>query len=171
MVEMVKGERLPIQLSGTMSGEPTFRRLIMTGQVRELGGGSISLLLDSGSRHLILFREELGFGSGQRTIFDPSRPRSSDATVDTRMVRSLSFGRSEINNIVVVALGHQKRPDVDGLVPTSLFHSIFISHQGKFVILNPSFPKAPADDVRSGLVAKPLVIPPDFAEMLPPTRR
>jgi hypothetical protein len=28
--------------------------------------------------------------------------------------------------------------DSDGLVPTSLFQSIFISHEGRFAILNPS---------------------------------
>ena len=31
--------------------------------------------------------------------------------------------------------------DSDGLIPTSLFHSVLVSHRGRFVILNPSFPK------------------------------
>jgi hypothetical protein len=72
---------------------------------------------------------------------------------------------------MVIAIAGKQRPDVDGFMPTSLFRSIFISHQGKFVILNPSFAKAPAEDVRSRLAAKPLVIPPDLAEMSPPIGR
>jgi len=41
----------------------------------------------------------------------------------------------------VVTLSRRADVDTDGVVPTSLFHSIFISHRGRFVILNPSLPK------------------------------
>jgi hypothetical protein len=140
----LRGERLPIELNGSVSvsGEPTSRRIIVTGRVGDLGDGSISLLLDSGSRHLVLFRDDLGMRVERKTFIDSSRPRSSNVTLKTITARSLSLGRSEVREITVVALGSQRRPDVDGLVPTSFFHSIFISHQGRFVILNPSFAKA-----------------------------
>jgi len=172
MVEMLRGEHLPIQLDGMMSGRQTLGRLIVTGQVKGLGDNSISLLLDSGSKEFTLFREDLGKGSEWHTFVDPSRPKSSSVTrLETRTVRSLKLGSSEISNIMVIAIAGKQRPDVDGFMPTSLFRSIFISHQGKFVILNPSFAKAPAEDVRSRLAAKPLVIPPDLAEMSPPIGR
>jgi hypothetical protein len=137
----LRGERLPIELNGAVSGESTSRRIIVKGRVGDLGDGSISLLLDSGSRHLVLFRDDLGMRVEQKTFIDSSRPRSSNVTLKTITARSLSLGRSEVREITVVALGSQRRPDADGLVPTSFFHSIFISHQGRFVILNPSFAK------------------------------
>ena len=131
MLEMVRGERLPIQLSGKMGGKPTFGRLIVTGRVGDLGLNSISLLLDSGSRHLTLFREDLGLGSARQIFLDPSKPKSSSvARLETRTVQSLKLGRSEIGNVMVIAIAGKLRQDVDGLMPTSLFRSIFISHQG-----------------------------------------
>ena len=60
-------------------------------------------------------------------------------TIDT--IRSLSLGRNSLTNLTLIAISRRAEVDTDGLVPTSLFHSIFISHEGKFVILNPSFPK------------------------------
>ncbi len=61
--------------------------------------------------------------------------------METRTIRSLDLGRSEVDDLTVIALAGHPDSDTDGLIPTSLFHSIFISHQGRFVILNPSLPK------------------------------
>jgi hypothetical protein len=140
MAETLLGEHLPIQLNGSLGGVRTFGRLIVTGQVRDLGENSMSLLLDSGTHTLALFRESLGVGSNRQTFVDPSGSRQSSITaLETRTVRNLKLGKNEITDIMVTALGAQSHMDVDGLVPTSLFHSIFISHRGRFVILNPSF--------------------------------
>jgi hypothetical protein len=63
------------------------------------------------------------------------------SSASTRTVRSLNLGSNSLTDLTVVAISRRAEVDTDGLVPTSLFHSIFISHQGKFAILNPSFPK------------------------------
>jgi hypothetical protein len=142
MAETLRGEHLPIQLNGTVQGEPTFGRLVVTGHIRDLGDNSLSLLIDSGANNLTLFRENLGAGSYQQAFVDNGFRLSSLTTIDRRTVHSLSLGKREVYDLSVIAVGGHPDPDVDGLVPTSLFHSIFISHQGRFVILNPSFPKA-----------------------------
>ena len=172
MSEMLKGERLTIQLNGMISGEPTFGRLVVTGRVGDLGTSSMSLLLDSGSRYLTLFRDDLGLGSAREIVMDSSRPPGSSKAIrlETRTVRSLMLGRTEISNILVIAVAGKQRPDVDGLMPTSLFRSIFISHQGRFVVLNPSFSRTLAADRSNGL-ARATAIPPDFTEPLPQTSR
>ena len=61
----------------------------------------------------------------------------------TRTVR-VSFGwesKSVPDLTVVTHLPHPMNTDTDGLVPTSLFKSVFISSRAGFVILNPTFPK------------------------------
>jgi hypothetical protein len=63
------------------------------------------------------------------------------SSASTRTVRSLSLGGNSLTNLTLIAISRRAEVDTDGLVPTSLFHSIFISHQGRFAILNPSFPK------------------------------
>jgi hypothetical protein len=65
MAMTLNGEHLPVQLSGTRQGKPTFGRLILTGRIHELGDNSISLLLDSGVNNLTLFREHLGSDSNR----------------------------------------------------------------------------------------------------------
>lgn len=142
LAETLAGERLPVQLSGTRQGKPTFGRLILLGRIHELGDNPISLLLDSGANNLTLFRETLGPGSNRQGFVDAGTFKSwGITTMETRTVRRLDLGRNEVNDLTVTAVAGQQGSDVDGLVPTLLFHSIFISHQGRFVILNPSLPK------------------------------
>ena len=140
MAETLKGEHLPIQLNGSLQGEPTLRRLIVAGHIRDLGDKSLSTLLDSGANNLTLFRENLGVGSKLQTFIDASSVNTSSIiTVKTQVIRRLNLGENEINDLTVIAprLLHQPNWDADGMIPTSLFHSVFISHQGRYVILNP----------------------------------
>ena len=144
IAEMLRGEHLPIQLNGSLRGEPTLRRLIVVGHIRDLGVKSLSLLLDSGVNNLTLFRENLGVGSKRQTFIDVSNGSApSILIVKTQAIRTLNLGKNEINDLTVVALACQPESDADGMIPTSLFHSIFISHQRRFVILNPFFPRQP----------------------------
>jgi hypothetical protein len=142
LAETLAGERLAVQLGGTRQGKPTFGRLILLGRIHELGDNPISLLLDSGVNNLILFRDTLGPGSNRQEEFvDAGTFKPWGITgMETKTVRRLNLGRNEVNDLTVIAVG-QEELDTDGLIPTSLFHSIFISHQGRFVILNPSLPK------------------------------
>jgi hypothetical protein len=142
MAETAVGEHLPLQLNGVLHGQPTHNRLVVSAHIPELGDSPILLLLDSGTNHPTLFRDSMGLGAAQQQsmhVGSFNQWVSSSAT--TRTVRSLSLGGNSLSDLTVVAISRRAEVDTDGLVPTSLFHSIFISHQGKFAILNPSFPK------------------------------
>jgi hypothetical protein len=142
MAETAIGEHLPLELNGMYHGQPTHNRLVVSGHIQELGDKPMSLLLDSGANDLTLFRDKLGTGANQQA---PLRIGSFNkwilSSAQTRRVRSLSLGTISASNLTVVALSRRVDVDTDGVVPTSLFHSIFISHRGRFVILNPSLPK------------------------------
>jgi predicted aspartyl protease len=138
MAESLKGEHLPIQLNGTIQGEPVFGRLVVTGHIPDLGDNSLSLLIDSGANNLTLFRENLGLGANQHSFVSAGFRSASLTMMETRIVQRLSLGKREVYDLSVIAVNDHPFPDVDGLIPTALFHSIYISHQGKFVILNPS---------------------------------
>lgn len=143
LAETLTGGHLPVQLSGTLQGKPIFRRLIVAGHIQELGDNSpLSLLLDSGINNFVLFRRHLVLGASGQMVEVVPFSSSSLGTMETRTVRRLELGKDEVNDLTVIARTGQTELDVDGLIPTSLFHSIFISHRGKFVILNPSFPKS-----------------------------
>ncbi len=142
MAAAALGEHLPLQLNGELHGRPTGNRLVVSGLIPELGDKPMSLLLDSGANNLILFLGSLGAGSAQQQSLQAgSFNKWISSSAATRSVRVLSLGRNSVENLTVIALDRRAEVDTDGLVPTSLFHSVFISHQGKFAILNPSFPK------------------------------
>jgi predicted aspartyl protease len=142
MAGMAVGEHLPLQLSGVLHGQPTHNRLVVSGHIPELGDKPMSLLLDSGANGLILFQDNLAPGAGrQESLHAGNFDQWVSSSAATRTVRSLNLGRHSVSDLTVIALSRRADVDTDGLVPTSLFHSVFISHQGKFAILNPSFPK------------------------------
>ncbi len=136
------GEHLPLQLNGVLHGQPTHNRLVVSGHIPELGDSPMSLLLDSGANSLVLFQDSLGAGSNQQQSVQAGNfNKWISSSAAARSVRLLSLGANSVENLTVIALDRRADVDTDGLVPTSLFHSVFISHQGKFAILNPSFPK------------------------------
>ena len=143
MAQAAIGEHLPLQLTGVLHGQPTHNRLVVSAHIPELGDSPVQLLLDSGANSPTLFRDSLGPGAAQQQpVHAGSFNQWVASSASTRTVRSLSLGDNSLTNLTLVAISRRADVDTDGLVPTSLFHSIFISHQGKFAILNPSFPRA-----------------------------
>lgn len=142
MAETAVGEHLPLQLNGVLHGQPTHNRLVVSGHIPELGDTPMLLLLDSAANQLTLFKDNLGPGLNQT---EPIKAGSFNQWVGssavTRRIRSLNLGSNSVPDLTVIAFSRRAEVDSDGLIPTSLFHSIFISSHGKFVILNPSFSK------------------------------
>jgi hypothetical protein len=140
------GDHLPLQLTATYHEELTYDRLVVSGRIREFGDATMSLLLDSGANELTLFKDGVGSAENQT---EPIQAGSFDhwvtSSAATRRIRSLDLGAKSLPDLTVVAFSRRASVDVDGLVPTSLFDSIFICHLGRFVILNPSFPKTGRD--------------------------
>ena len=130
LAQTLSGEHLPLQLTGVLGGKPTPRRLIVSGRMTEFGDAPRSLVLDSGTNYLVLFQADAGPGSSDR--------QTSVGAAAIRMVQHLSLGDKHFANVTSMALSRRGETDSDGLVPTSLFQSIFISHEGRFAILNPA---------------------------------
>jgi predicted aspartyl protease len=142
LADTAGGEHLPLQLDGMYQGQPARNRLVVSGSIPELGGRPMTLLLDSGTNHMVLFRDDLGArGAHNETVRAGFLGSWITPDAATRTFRSLSLGKSSVDDLTVVGLSRRPYADIDGLLPTSMFHSIFISHRDRFVILNPSFPK------------------------------
>jgi hypothetical protein len=138
MAETAAGEHLPLQL--------TRNRLVISGRVREFGEAAMSLLLDSGTNQVILFKDSLGPGVNQAVpIWTANFNQPVAMSAPARRIRSLNLGNNSVSDLIAIALPRRAGFDADGLIPTSAFHSIFISHAGRFVIVNPTFPKTSHD--------------------------
>jgi hypothetical protein len=142
LAETAAGEHLPLQLDGVLHGQSTYNRLVVSGSIPELGGTPMTLLLDSGANHMVLFRDKLEAGVGHTEAVQAGSFGSWATSENaTRTVRSLNLGRSSVDDLTVVGLSRRAEVDIDGLLPTSLFHSVFICHSERYVVLNPSFPR------------------------------
>lgn len=150
LAETAVGEHLPLQLTATYHEKLTSNRLVLSGHIREFGDATMSLLLDSGANRLTLFKDNLNPTEDQA---EPIRTGSFNqwvaSSAATRRIQSLDLGANSVRDLTVIAFSRRADVDVDGLIPTSLFDSVFISHFGHFAILNPSFPEAS----RAALVA------------------
>lgn len=145
MAKIAVGKHLPLQVSAKNEDLPG-NHLVIFGRIREFGDETMSLLVDSGTNQLILFKDDLG-PVEHRT--EPIRMGNFNqwvaSSAATRRIRSLDLGVESIPNLTVVALPRRADLDVNGLIPTCLFDSIFISHFGRYVILNPTFTKSGLD--------------------------
>jgi hypothetical protein len=143
LTDMLAGEHLPISLHGSYEQNPTPNRLIVVGNFS--GDYDRKLQLDSGASTAVLFSR-----------LNPPIAVSDQLTVHllggifgssfeaTAQTVGLRLGEKTYRNIaVLVPSGSSPPMDVDGYLPTSLFRSIFISHSGKFAIIDPSTKPAP----------------------------
>jgi predicted aspartyl protease len=146
LAETAVGEHLPMQRTASDHGELARTRPVIYGRIPELGDASMSLLLDSGANQLTLFRDNLGPGAVQaEPLSAGSFSRWVTSAAAARRIRSLDLGRTTVSNLIAIGLASRTGVAWDGVLPTSLFQSVLISHFGRFVILNPSFPKASDD--------------------------
>ena len=141
LTESVVGERLPIRLQGMMEDGPVVGRLIVFAHALELGRTNVSLQLDSGVNSLVMFGgpQSLGAGAIQQNLDIAGSVQSSNrVSVYSTMIQQLWVGSKVVRNITAFAPPARPGMDTDGLMPTSAFSSIFISHSQKFVILDPT---------------------------------
>jgi hypothetical protein len=141
LANALDGERLTVSLHGRLQGNhSTDDRLIVSGRAKELGDKPVSLLLDSGSNALVLFGGPASLG--EKAARQPFTATSflgggGKFTARTRTV-NLQLGNGPTAKLQAMAPPAVAGMDADGVVPMSVFKSIFISHSGRFVILDPS---------------------------------
>jgi hypothetical protein len=140
--QSLAGEHLLLHVDEANPGRSAPDHLIVTGHIPELGKEEMSLLLDSGANCFTLFQDKLGPQAFREDrVHTGNFGAWTNTSIASRTVRKLLLGKNSVPDLTVVALAHPVNSATDGLVPTSLFHSIFISTRGGFVILNPSSEK------------------------------
>jgi predicted aspartyl protease len=130
------GERCRIETMGKSHGLPTSNRLLIEVAFMEVNGGKVQLQLDTGAKTPELFPagdntfsphpwgDSMAFSNGPNGI-----------TIHTRV--TIKIGSTFVRDLDVVQSRHGIAFDAVGLLPASIFHRIYISHSGGFVVLNP----------------------------------
>jgi len=130
------GERCRLDTMGKYHGLPTSNRLLIEAEFMDTNGGKVQLQLDTGAKTPELFPAgDDAFSShswGDSMAFS-SGPNGT--TIRTRV--TIKIGSTLVRDLDVVQSRHGIAFDAVGLLPASIFHRIYISHSGGFVVLNP----------------------------------
>lgn len=145
MNNYLRGERIPLVPQKHFETEMPFsERLVVSVNLSDTGTWPILLHVDSGSDAPILFAGNRHLEqplltqathpgpevTGARRVFSVLPPQ--DMKLGSRIVRRVPF--------VTPANGSKNVPDreEDGILDTVLFHRVYISHSGHFIIFNPN---------------------------------
>lgn len=121
------GERLQFEDAGSYRGKHTFNRVMIKVDFPGAGGSEALLQLDTAAWVVELFP------SSHFALSPASAGKSRRAYVPTTM----RIGAREFKNVTISLRQTDVASDAAGLLPAAMFGSIYISHSGGFVILNP----------------------------------
>jgi predicted aspartyl protease len=152
LVEDLEGERVPLIDHGSAEGEPTYNRLLLTAKSPDVGPNELTFALDSGASAVVLFRNTHTGGWVLRRD-DLDAPGSANSLqpgtrpIHLRHLQTLTLGRRVLADLAAVVPTSSPAEDSDGLLPTGIFHSVYISHSGGFAIFDPVL-RRPPDSIR-----------------------
>jgi hypothetical protein len=138
LANLVEGEHLPLASTGSYHSAATFDRIVVSLHLALLAR-PVSFLLDSGTNTVMLFPAEqkagqIGWSLGRGNV------HSLNVTQNCHVERTnLAIGGQTLSRVVLSACENRTRDktDTDGLLPTGIFHRLFISHHYAYVIANP----------------------------------
>ena len=132
-----QGERCRFETTGQYHGSPTTNRLLIPVEFMGASGETVQLQLDTGAKTPELFpvghdahRSWPWGGSVATTSGADGLTLLSDITI--RVGKTMVPGQDVVQSRSAVAF------DAVGLLPAAIFHRIYISHSGGFVVLNPA---------------------------------
>jgi predicted aspartyl protease len=131
------GERCRFETSGEYHGAPTSKRLLIWTEFLGVSGGKVRLQLDTGAKTLVLFpahRDSFPSHLWGGAMAFSGGPNGN--TIHSRI--TIKVGTTMVPDLDVVQNRHGVAFDAVGLLPASIFHRIYISHSGGFIVLNPN---------------------------------
>lgn len=135
------GERIPFQDASRFGERRTINRLLVEVEFPGTGSGPVVMQLDTAARiielfpasHVALLHLAHAWEQGTRSIGgeDPDVMAIYEHA-------TIKIGTTRMYDLRVVQAGIKVQSDAVGLLPPVLFRRIYISHSGKFVVLNPT---------------------------------
>lgn len=130
------GERCRFETIGEYRGAPTTNRLLIGVEFMEVSGDKVQLQLDTGAKMPELF--PVSHDSHPPAPWGGSMATSSGANgIVVHSNVTLRIGATMVRGLDVVQSRRAVAFDAAGLLPAAIFHRIYISHSGGFVVLNP----------------------------------
>jgi predicted aspartyl protease len=136
------GEHIVFRRSGLSPEGVVPDRILVPSKLPAFTRDPLACLVDSGTHFAVIFLR-----NGPMVRLQATRPQinlsspfggSSDCRIQPSRVE---VGSERVRSIDILACQDHKQAasDSDCLLPTNLFHAVFISHRGGYIILNPQF--------------------------------
>ena len=126
----VEGDRVPIE-----GGE---HRMIVASEAQSVNRAKLHLLLDSGANSVVLLpsaSQSLSLSVQKNEIEATS---AGQVELHVGVVRALTVGSQQFHDITVALSASEPAERIgDGLLPTVLFHALYVNNHDGFVVLNP----------------------------------
>jgi hypothetical protein len=131
------GERCRFETTGQYHDLPTTNRLLIPVEFMGVSGETVRFQLDTGAKMPELF--------STNDVANPSQPWGASlattsgadgVTILTNV--TIRVGKTMVPGLNVVQSRRTLAFDSLGLLPASIFHRIYVSHSGGFVVLNPT---------------------------------
>jgi hypothetical protein len=151
------GERVPFQARSTYKENRTMNRLLVKVEFPGTQSGPVALQIDTAAWMTELFPAShvsllhLSYGSqGGGRLAASGGPGAMPVYEHTAM----KIGGTELHGLNVAQSRREVVSDAAGLLPAALFHRIYISHSGGFVVLNPKVKKESRQNVELAELGK-----------------
>ena len=133
-----EGERLQFEDAGTYRGKHTFNRVMIKVSFPRAGGRDAVLQLDTAAWVVELFpSSHIALSSAGVSSSGRDPIITSDMSRCAYVPTTMRIGAREFKSVTVSLRQNDVASDAVGLLPAAMFGSIYISHSGGFVILNP----------------------------------
>jgi hypothetical protein len=130
------GERCRFETIGQYHGSPTTNRLLISAELMGVSDNHLQLQLDTGAKFPELF--PASHDSPFPHSWGGSMATSNGANGTTIYSDvTIKIGTTTVRGLDVVQSRDSVAFDAVGLLPASIFHRIYISHSGGFVVFNP----------------------------------
>ena len=145
-----EGERVPFQARSTYKENRTMNRLLVKAEFLGTQSGPVALQIDTAAWMTELFPTSrvsllhLSYGSQAGARLAAS---GGPGAMPVYEHAAMKIGRTELHELNVAQSRREVVSDAAGLLPAVLFHRIYISHTGGFVVLNPRVKKEPRQKV------------------------
>jgi hypothetical protein len=130
------GDRCRFETMSKHDGTLTTNRLLVAVEFKELSGDKVQLQLDTGAKMLELFPVSHGSLSSQPLSGSMATSSGANSAV-LYSNTAIRIGTTTVRGLDVVQSRRTLVFDAAGLLPAAIFHRIYISHSGGFVVLNP----------------------------------
>ncbi len=139
LVRTLSGEHLQLSNSGYFNATPTADRIVVPLKMPAVNDRQMLFLVDSGTNTAMLYPAKsdsslVRLGAAHGSIHSLNKDQRCGLSHT-----ALAIGNQTYGEIMVAACEGmtRDRTDTDGLLPTSIFHRLFVSHSQGYVIANP----------------------------------